>query len=56
MMATDGSSRSLGLDTVQIDLDREQRDLLHVRLIFGLSKFNFRFADLHYDYDALLAP
>jgi hypothetical protein len=41
-MATDGSSPGLGLGTVQFDLD----DLLHVRLIFGLSKLNFRFADL----------
>ena len=40
------SCPGLGLGTVQIDLDREQRDLLHVRLIFGLSKINFRFADL----------
>ena len=42
MMATDGSSPGLGLGTVQFDLD----DLLHVRLIFGLSKLNFRFAGL----------
>ena len=45
-MATDGSSPGLGLGTVQFDLDREQRDLLHLRLTFGLSKLNFRFAAL----------
>ena len=64
MMSTDGSSPGLALDTVQFDLDHEQKDSLHVRLIFSLSlplKLNFRFAglqvcrfaDLHYD--ALLA-
>lgn len=56
MMATDGSSLAsdLGLGTVQFDLDREQRDLLHVRLTFGLSKLICNFAELHYD--ALLVP